>query len=138
MAGCGAENDVPDSNFWKLLGMRVQKLDKGTAELVLPVSEKLFQLFGVVHGGAIASLVDSVIGLAVNAFLDRGQRAATVEMNVNYLQPVTEGRLIATGNILQQGSRIIVGTAEVRDEGGRLVACGRATYIINRAPGSGD
>lgn len=48
------------------------------------------------------------------------------------LLPVTEGRLIAPGTILQQGKRIIVGSAEVRDGHDRLVDCGRATYIVNR------
>ncbi|HUW64032.1 MAG TPA: PaaI family thioesterase [Spirochaetia bacterium] len=128
--------DVPDSNFWSLLGMSVLHREKGKAEILLPVSDKLLQLFGVVHGGAIASLIDSVIGLAVNGFLDHGLQAATVEMNVNYLLPVTKGRLIAAATILQQGKRIIVGSAEVRDDKDRLVACGRATYIINRASGS--
>ena len=127
--------DVPGSNYWTLLGMSVLHREKGKAEIALPVSDKLLQLFGVVHGGAIASLIDSVIGLAVNGFLDHGQQAATVEMNVNFLLPVTGGRLIAAGTILQQGKRIIVGSAEVRDERDRLVACGRATYIVNRPTG---
>ena len=134
----GAVPEVPDSNFWHLLGMSVEKREKGKATVVLPVSDKLRQLYRVVHGGAIASLIDSVIGVAANTLLPPGKRAATVEMNVNYMLPVTGGRLTATATILQQGKRIIVGTAEVHDDQGRLVACGRATYIVNQVPGSGN
>ena len=126
--------DVPESGYWHLLGMRVQKREKGRAAIVLPVTDRLKQLFGVVHGGAIASLIDSVIGLAVSGYLEPGQQAATVEMNVNYLRPVREGRLTATGSIVQRGGRLIVGTADVHNGEGRLVACGRATYIVNQAP----
>lgn len=125
------DTDLLNSNFWGLLGMRVERLEEGKAVVVLPVTEKLLQLYGVVHGGAIASLIDSAVGAAVNGVLAPGQQAATVEMNVNYLLPVTEGRLVAVATILQQGKRIIVGSVEVRDDGGRMVACGRATYIVN-------
>jgi len=59
-------------------------------------------------------------------------------MNVNFLLPVTDGLLTATAVVLQHGRRIIVGTADVRDDAGRLVACGRATYIINRARNAAD
>jgi len=112
--------------------MQAQNMDKGMAAVVLPVTDRLKQLFGVVHGGAIASLIDSVIGLAVNGYLEPGQQAATVEMNVNYLLPVREGVLTATAAIVHQGRRTIVGTADVHNEKGRLVACGRATYIVNQ------
>jgi len=60
---------VQDSNYWNLLGMSIEKREKGRATVALPVSGKLLQLFGVVHGGAIASLIDSSIGVAVNGFL---------------------------------------------------------------------
>ena len=129
--------DVPDSNFWHLLGMCVEKREKGKATVVLPVSDKLLQLYRVVHGGVIATLIDSVIGVAANSLLPPGKRSSTVEMNVNYLLPVTAGRLTATATIVQQGKRIIVGTADVHDDQGRPVACGRATYIINQNPGTG-
>jgi acyl-CoA thioesterase len=134
----GAVPEVPDSNFWHLLGMSVEKREKGKASVVLPVSDQLRQLFKVVHGGAIASLIDSVIGVAANSLLAPGKRAATVEMNVNYLLPVAGGQLTATATILQQGRRIIVGTADVHDDQGRLVACGRATFIVSQSPGDGS
>lgn len=134
----GAGIGVPDSNYWNLLGMTVEKREKGKASVVLPVTDKLLQLFGVVHGGAIASLIDSSIGVALHGFLAPGQTAATVEMNINFLLPVTDGRLTATAVILQQGKRIIVGSADVRDDSRRLVACGRATYIVNQASGRGN
>jgi uncharacterized protein (TIGR00369 family) len=62
--------------------------------------------------------------------LDPEQHITTVELHVNYLAPAQLGVLKSNGKIIHKGKRIAVGDAEVRDERGKLVSKGSATYII--------
>ena len=94
------------------------------------VTRGLTQDAGVAHGGVAASLIDSVVGLAVCTMLDRQELITTVEMKVNFIAPAKLGLLTATGKIIHKGKRIAVGDAEVRDSKKRLVAKGLVTYII--------
>jgi len=65
--------DMPQSTYLALLGTHVTPArGKGRARVLSPVREKLLQLFGAMHGGAVASLVDSAIGMAVNGFPGSG------------------------------------------------------------------
>lgn len=115
--------------YWELLGMKVEKMEYGRAKLIMPVDEKLFQAFGVVHGGAVSSLIDSAVAVALRPMVDRGTRTATIELKVNYLAPITEGTLFAEARIVQKGGKIAVGLVEVYN-GNKLAAIGLATYRI--------
>ncbi len=119
------------SPYWKLLGMELIENGPGYARLRLPVREEIRQRFGVVHGGAIASLVDAAAGVALfNGISPEEDSVSTVEMKVNYLAPVREGEITAEARIVKQGRTIAVGMVEVKDAGGNLAAIGTATYMI--------
>ncbi|MBS4022716.1 MAG: PaaI family thioesterase [Dethiobacter sp.] len=118
--------------YWELLGISVVRWETGFARLVMPVKKDLLQVYGLVHGGAIASLIDSSIAVALTSGLAPGESASTVELKVNYLAPVLEGKIFADTRIVKRGKTIVVGITEVVDEEGRMVAIGTATYMILR------
>lgn len=107
--------------------------DKIIVEMNLDES-KHFQALGMAHGGAIASVLDSAIGLNVNKEVVKlGKTAVTAQLNIHYVRPALKGKIVGTGRALHIGSKVTVGYGEVRNEKGELIATGTATfYIVNR------
>ena len=126
------EEKVRSSGWYSLIGMIPVIGDNVRVEI--EVQDKHKQAFGTAHGGVIASVLDSAAGLIVNKeLLKQGRIAVTAELKVNYLKPVTDGKLVAEGRIVSIGSKIAVSTAEAR-QNGELVAIATATFYIMDAP----
>lgn len=122
--------------YWKHLGMELSDFDGDKTVVTLDVTGNLKQIYGTVHGGVLASLVDSAIAVAIHRQLDADEGCSTVEMKLNYLRPVNGGRLTAEGRVVQRGRKIAVGQCEIRDETGQMVAFGTATFFIVKLPES--
>ncbi len=125
---------VGSAPWYRLIGMEPKiEGDKIIVEMNLDKS-KHFQALGMAHGGAIASVLDSAIGLNVNREVVKfGKTAITAQLNIHYVRPALEGKIIGVGRALHIGSKVTVGYGEVRNEKGELVATGTATfYIIDR------
>jgi acyl-CoA thioesterase len=116
--------------FYRHLGMTLSAINWGRAEMRLQVRRELTQDTGTAHGGAVTTLVDSVVGLALYSMLTSDHLITTVELKVNFLAPAHAGVLRAEGRIIHRGKRIAVGEADVRDRNGRLIAKGIVTYMI--------
>lgn len=121
-----ALNSVP---FAKLLGIELEEIDSGIATLAFDIKPELKQNHGVVHGGAIASLIDSATAFAIISLLPPTEHATTVDLTISYLRPLTEGRVKAVARVLRSGKRLIVVSAELFDEHGTLAATALSTYI---------
>jgi len=115
--------------FAKLLGLELESLDSGTATLALNVRTELTQNQGVVHGGAIASLIDTATAFAILSLLAPKERITTVDLTISYLRPLHSGRLRAVAKVIRAGRRLFVVTAEVFDEEGNLATTALSTYI---------
>ena len=76
---------------------------------------------GGFHGGILCDLTDAAMGIAYASTLAEGETFGTVELKINFLRPVTEGRLIAHGWVVSGGHTLGYTEAEVRDNDGRLV-----------------
>lgn len=125
-------SDLAQGNYWKHLGMTTVHDGEGKTQVVLQITDNLKQFYGNVHGGVIASLLDSSIAVAVNQQLASGEGASTVEIKLNYLRPVNKGTLRAEGKVIQKGKKIIVGQCEIKDDDGNMVAFGTATFIVTQ------
>lgn len=87
---------------------------------------------GTVHGGLIATLIDTVMGDAVRAGLDEGESSATVSMTITYLSPGQIGsELIASAEVRKRGGSLVMAEADIVS-GEDAVAHGVATYAITR------
>jgi len=122
--------DLANGPYWKLIGMNVVDCSDGKMGVEIEVTEDLLQVYGNVHGGVIASILDSVIAVAINQQLAPGEGAVTVEMKLNYLRPVNKGRIRGIGTVIQKGRKIIVGQGEIMDDAGKTVAIGTATFMV--------
>ena len=121
-----AVNKVP---FAQLLGIEVDKVGKGSATLGLSIRYELTQINGVVHGGAIASLIDTATAFAIIPLLAPKERVTTVDLTISYLRPLTAGRITAVAKVVRGGRRLFVVSAEVYDEDKNLATTALSTYI---------
>ena len=79
--------------FEASLGMRLQELEPGTATFALEAGPLNHNPMGTVHGGAVSTLADSVMGVAVATTLEDGESFTTLQLSVNFLRPATGGFL---------------------------------------------
>ncbi len=121
-----AMQEVP---YASLLGMKLDEVRRGSACISSQVNNSLKQNDGVMHGGAIASLIDTAAAFAVITVLDAGERATTVDLTVNYLRPLTKGRARASARVQRSGRRLIAVYAELVDDAGNLAATALTTYL---------
>ena len=115
--------------YAKLIGLELGEMRPGEANLYLDVRDELKQNQGVVHGGAVASLIDTAAAFAVVTRLESGERVTTTDLTVHYLRPITSGRLTATARIVRGGRRLLVLSVEVRNDQRVLVATAITSYL---------
>ena len=116
--------------FFTLLSMEIRSLDPGESHLEVAVQEKHLQPYGMVHGGVCASLVDASAFWAIYPLMADDIGLTTVELKLNYLAPVSEGRLICKGKSIKTGNTICLAEASVEDDKGNLVAHGTSTVMV--------
>lgn len=122
--------------FAELLGLELMDASKGSATMKLAFRTELSQNYGLMHGGAMASLIDTATAFAIVSQLEQKEQFTTVDLTVNYLRPVTKGSAICRAGVVRAGRRILTISAEVHDEDGNLVAIALSTYIILSSPRS--
>jgi acyl-CoA thioesterase len=122
------------NRFWCFLGIEVMDAGEGWIRLRLPIRDEIRNATGApVHGGVYGALVDAAVGGALGTLhsaSEGGVGQTTLELNVSFLAGARDGALIAEGRILRRGRTIAFGETRITDESGRLVAVGRATYMI--------
>jgi uncharacterized protein (TIGR00369 family) len=124
-----------DSPYFRHLGMVIAELGVGEALVEIRSRNIHHQIFGNVHGGVIASLVDTAIFWCFFAELDESVGITTVDLKVNYLAPVADGKLSARGKRIRLGRTLGLGETEVFNGDGKLVAHGTSSVIV--LPGFG-
>jgi 1,4-dihydroxy-2-naphthoyl-CoA hydrolase len=127
-AGFLASNDT-HTGLSHLLGMELEHYEPGFLRAGLDVKPEFLTPIGNLHGGTIAALCDHVLGCVLYPHMARGQWAATTEFKLNYLAPVTEGRLTAEATIVTMTRRSAVVRIDVTN-GDRLVGAGQGTCTI--------
>ncbi len=120
---------VRDAPFPRLMGMRLEAIDVDSATIVLDIDERHFQPFGIVHGGVLATLIDTATFWAAFLRLPPDAGLVNIDLKLNYLQPANAGRLTATGRCIRPGRTISYTEAHVRDERGDLLAHGTSTLM---------
>ena len=119
------------SPYPTLLSMKLVDIGAGFAVMELDVEEKHMQLLGAVHGGTLASPMDSVAYWSVFYSVENPDAwLTTVDLNVNFLAPVSSGKLIARGNQIKVGKKLCYATAEISDNNGTIIAHGTSTLMI--------
>jgi uncharacterized protein (TIGR00369 family) len=129
------EGWVDTAPFEDLLGIVIESAGKGRARLSLPFVVRLAQGGGVLHGGALTTLADTAVAMAIKTLLPAGTRFATTELSTRFLAPLCRGRVTAEACVTGPQGRTFHGEATVRDEEGGEVA--RFTSVFRVARGQG-
>lgn len=131
---------LPPAPFAILMGIRMAEVSEGRVVFAGEPAEYHYNPLGTVHGGVMATLLDSALGCAVQSLLPAGTSYTTIELKVNYLRPVTTktGTVYAEGKIIHLGGRIATAEARLTDAAGKLYAHGTTTCIILRPAPSSD
>ena len=122
--------------FPNVVGLEVEEIRDSYCRIRLPYRPELDQPAGVVHGGAIATLVDTVVVPAVAAVYEERPMLLTVTMNLQYLAAVKEEDAVAEGWVEQRGRTTVFCRAEVRTGSGRLATTGTLVYAVRFPDGS--
>jgi acyl-CoA thioesterase len=125
------END----RIFGYFGFRVDKVESGNVLLSFPMSENVTRWGGMVHGGVIMSALDVACGLAAMT-VNPGKDQVTMDLKVNFLEPLTDGPFRAQAKIIRSGKTAIVAEGELRDSMGLLCAKGIGTWQVLNSAGS--
>jgi uncharacterized protein (TIGR00369 family) len=125
---------IPASPLVGHLGMRLEAIEDGRAELVLPFRPELATMDDIVHGGAIASLIDTA-GMAATWSDDAepdSLAGSTVSLNVNYVAAARGQDLTATAVVAKRGRSMVFSEVRVTEPDGRLVATGSVVQRLGQ------
>ncbi|MEP6705864.1 MAG: PaaI family thioesterase [Pyrinomonadaceae bacterium] len=115
--------------YAKLLGIELDEATRGSARMHMDARQDLRQVSDVLHGGSIASLIDTAAAFAVITMLEPDQSTTTSDLTIHYLRPVSSGSVAAEARVLRSGRRLLVVTVNVFDNLQALVATAVTTYI---------
>jgi uncharacterized protein (TIGR00369 family) len=131
-----AARELPGPPVMHTLDFEAVSFESGRAVFALDPHEMHYNPIGSVHGGVIATLLDSATGCAVQSVLPLGRGYTTVDLHTTFLRPVTvrSGRVTVEGTVVNLGSRTALAEARMCDEQGRLVAHATSTCLIFDLP----
>lgn len=139
-AGATIERFIVRSPYGALLGLRSEALEPDRVRLRLPFRPDVTTIGEMVHGGAIASLVDVAATAAAWASprASLGARGSTVGFSLSFLAPGLGKDLVADARVVQRGSTLCICEVAVSDDAGRDVARALVTYRLSlpKPPGS--
>lgn len=123
---------VPRPPISALLDFEPIEVEHGRAVFACEPQEIHCNPMGTVHGGLMATLIDSAAGCAVHTTLGPGKIYGTVDLTTTLVKAVMPGgpRLICAGQVLHQGRSIVTAEARVVDEQGTLYAYGHITAKV--------
>jgi len=129
------QESVRAAPYPELIGMTIAALEFDTCRIELDLAQRHLQPFGIVHGGVIATLIDTATFWAGFMRLPEDAGLVNVDLKLNYLKAVAGGHLHADGRCLRAGRQISYAEASVFDGNGDLVAHGTSTLMA--LPGKG-
>jgi uncharacterized protein (TIGR00369 family) len=134
-----SRGELPRPPVMDMLGMgALSDVSPGTVTFLLEPREYHYNPLGTVHGGVLATILDSATGCAVHSTLPAGIGYTSVDLATKYLRPVTvtTGQLTCVGTVLSSGRRTALAEARLTDPAGRLVAHATSTCLLFEIPPS--
>lgn len=126
----------PQAPIGKAANFLLHEVGEGHAVFVGTPTGDFYNPIGSVHGGWIATLLDSCMSCAVHTLVKAGHAYTTLELKVNFVRPVldTTGQMRAEGRVIHAGSRTATAEGRLLDAGGKLYAHGTVTCMIFALP----
>lgn len=118
--------------FAKMLHIELAAVREGASSCRLDTFAELLNPNGVLHGGAVYTMVDYAMGAASMSLLAPGETCATIEIKISYLAPVRAGAVRCEARVLKKGRQVVFLAADVTDEAGAPVASASGSFMIRR------
>jgi uncharacterized protein (TIGR00369 family) len=127
---------IPPPPIMNLIDLAGMEAGEGRVTFYLDPQEFHYNPLGSVHGGIIATILDSATGCSVHTTLPAGMGYTSLDLNVKFLRPITvaTGRLTCTGAVLQSGRRTALAEARLTDAKGRLLAHATSSCLLFELP----
>ncbi|MGG0177209.1 PaaI family thioesterase [Gottfriedia acidiceleris] len=123
------EKLLQQHSFDRHIGITVKELKEANIILELTITPSLLNYNQKVHGGVIAALLDTAMGMMIRTVV--GERSVTVNLNISYLAPANENEtLIATAKIVNRGQNLVTVESEVKDRKKNLLSKAIGTFKI--------
>ncbi len=116
--------------FFKYIGFDIIAFEEDRVILKLDIREDFLNSNDTLHGGIYASMIDQVLAMFIRAKTQAS--CATINLNINYLAPISAGTVYATGRIVQLGYRITQAEGEIYTGDGKVLAKGIGSFKIIR------
>jgi uncharacterized protein (TIGR00369 family) len=115
-----------------LMNFEMAEAERGRVVITCTPGEEHYNPLGIVHGGLLCTLLDTVIGCATHTTLEQGTGYTSIELKVSYLRPVTldTGPLTGTGAVTKDGRRVVFAEGTVTDAEGNLVATASSSLLV--------
>jgi uncharacterized protein (TIGR00369 family) len=114
----------------RLIGFRLVEIDRERAVFQMQAEERHTNPMGTLHGGVLCDLSDAAMGCAFASTLEAGQSYTTLELSINFLRPVFQASLTATGRVVKRTRKTGLVECDVTDDEGRLVARAKSTCLV--------
>lgn len=124
--------EVPHAPAAALIGFKVTEVEPGRAVVQLHASARHSNPMGTLHGGILCDISDAAMGIAYASTLEEEESFTTLELKINFLKPVWESKLVATGKVVKKGQTVGMTECDVVDEKGSLVARSSSTCMTLR------
>jgi uncharacterized protein (TIGR00369 family) len=116
--------------FEQHLAMEIVMAAEGRAVLTMPFLKQFAQGAGLMHGGALVSLADTAVVMAIKSMVAPGTHFATISMESRYLYPVKKGILEARAVVVGRKERIVKGACDILDDDDRTVMTFSSVFKI--------
>ncbi|MDQ0219635.1 hotdog fold thioesterase [Peribacillus cavernae] len=121
------------------LGIEITELGKGRVIATMPVDERTWQPYGLLHGGASVALAETVASVGGFELVDQKNEAVVgLEINANHVRGKRNGYVTAEANILHKGRTTMVWDIKIRDEEDKLISVARCTLAVIKVKKDAD
>lgn len=116
--------------YFELLSMKVTELKMGYSRVEVDLERKHLNPFGAIHGGVYSSVIDTAAYWAAYCELEENTGFTSIDVKVDNVSMMREGRIIVEGKSLKIGRQICLAEAGAYDKDGRLLAHGTSKLMI--------
>lgn len=119
-------------DFGENIGIEQVFAEKGSVKLKLPLTDKVKQPFGFLHGGVSVALAEQAASVGAIQLVAEDEIAFGLEINANHIKSIREGTIYALAEILHAGQTTQVWQVKIESENSDLIAICRVTMAIKK------
>ena len=122
------------TEFTRYVGIHTTSPAPGRSEAVVELEPHHLNRAGTIHGGFLMTMMDTLMGRAVTTYVDGSRPGgrppwyATSRLTTHFLEAASQGTLHGNGRVLARNGTFIVAEAEIRDDGGTLLATAQGQF----------